>query len=101
MLSAFFTRRKRVAHPDAPDLVRYQSGAYPHPSFAQTAVFEPMQTLPVFLVRGSGQFPRQSLAATEGNQAYITPAVPEVSIGGLQAGGIELQPLIDPYKQGA
>lgn len=102
MINMFFTRRKTMHHPDTP-LVQYRMGAVILPSTAQEAVFEPITSLPISLMRGPGKLFSRDITPIESARVYDTPMVQPVGLGG---SGVVVDPynfdygLIDPNQNG-
>ena len=85
----------RVAHPLAP-LFTYQVGDTLLPGAANEAYQSPWEN-PIVSVRGRGRF-AGALSVVQPAQVWFSPQHGLNGLGGLQAGQLILQPLLDPTQ---
>lgn len=81
-------------HPGAPNLYSYHQGLVLTNGTRQL-VFDQETTLPSISFRGSGRTAKYQLNSEQPAQVRANLAVPIAGIGGLMAGQIQQQPLID------
>lgn len=84
----------RILHPIADELYQYVLGRRFDPG-AEAEVFEPLFALPVINFRGRARV-AGTLAILQPAQTYFTPQIGVVGLGGIQAGQVISQPLLDP-----
>jgi hypothetical protein len=86
----------RVKHPLAQEAVMYKVGDVFLPGAGNEAYETPWE-LPVQLIRGPGRI-AGALSVTQPPQVWFNAQVGLNGLGGLQAGQIILQPLLDPAQ---
>lgn len=92
---SLLNRHKKVPHPTTPDIYGYQKG-YVFTNGANIFGFDFNMTKPLFSVIGPATNIQCPLMITQPPQVYVTQAVPIVGLGGLQAGQLVTQPLVNP-----
>lgn len=85
----------QFASPNTP-LYRVQLGEVFHPGAGLESFISPWES-PVVLVRGRGRY-AGTLRVTQPKPSYYTHQNAVAGLGGLQAGQIILQPLLDPSQ---
>lgn len=87
-------RAKRILHPVAHELYQYHLGIRFDPG-AMAEAFEPLFGLPLVSFRGSGRV-AGALRPLQPPQVWFTQQQGIQGLGGLVAGQVILQPLINP-----
>lgn len=91
---------RRIQHPLNHQLYQYNAGVRFDPG-APAEAFTPLFTLPPIVIRGAGRVPYGSIRPLQPPQIYFTPQVGVQGLGGIQAGQMLGQPLIDPSSDGS
>jgi hypothetical protein len=89
-------QNQAIQHPLNDELYQYRLGNRFDPG-AEAEVFEPLFELPVIVFRGAGRV-AGSLMVTQHPQVWFNPQSGIVGLGGVQAGQLISQPLIDPAQ---
>jgi hypothetical protein len=91
---AVIRNMRTVRHASAPSLYNYLQGVV-FTNGAQQWGFQVEQTLPLFDLIGPATAVLSPLMITQPPQVFVNQAVPVNGIGGLQAGQLFTQPLVD------
>lgn len=84
---------KQIGHPTAKQYYNYLLGIRFDPG-AMGEAFEPMHQLPPIVIRGAGRV-AGGMRVLQHAQLYFKPQVGIAGLGGLQAGQVISQPLLD------
>lgn len=87
-----------ILHPQAHELYQYHLGVRFDPG-AQAEAFLPKFGLPVISFRGAGRVAGE-MRVTQQPQVWFTPQRGVNGLGGVQAGRVMFQPLLDPSQIG-
>lgn len=90
-------RAANIPHPHSPNLYNYALGIRFDPG-AQAEAFLPEFANPLYSFRGPGRIPRQQFFCLQPAQIRFLPLVGLQGVGGVQAGAIISQPLLDPSQ---
>lgn len=88
--------QKRIQHPLNKELYQYRLGKRFDPG-AMAEAFDPLFTLPMILFRGAGRL-AGALNVFSHPQVWFNQQQGIQGVGGLQAGFLVSQPLIDPTQ---
>lgn len=88
--------RSKIQHPLNHELYQYRLGPRFDPG-AMAEVFEPLFQLPHILFRGAGRI-AGTMSKLQPPQVWFTQQRGIVGLGGLQAGQVISQPLLDPSQ---
>lgn len=90
-------RQARILHPINHELYQYRLGIRFDPG-APAEAFEPLTALPVISFRGRARVAGQYFHALQPPQVVFPQQAGIVGLGGLQAGQLVGQPLLDPQS---
>lgn len=90
-------KQSTIQHPLADELYNYVDGVRFDPGSAAEG-FLPEFADPVFLIRGAGRFFARQIECLQPPQIRFLPLAGVQGLGGVQAGMIISQPLLDPSQ---
>lgn len=90
-------KQANIQHPQSPSLYNYALGTRFDPG-AMAEAFLPEFGNPLYYIRGAGRIPRRQFNCLQPAQIRFLPLAGIQGLGGVQAGFVISQPLLDPSQ---